>query len=177
MVTRKYMLALTALAGASVSACTTVPGMGAPAARADIHNASGAMIGEALVYQRGSDIEIKVGVSQLAAGTYATHIHTVGKCDAPKFTTAGPHWNPMGRQHGLENAMGPHGGDLPNIIVGASGTGSISFRIPSQNVTGPGGILDADGGAIMVHAGPDDMRTDPAGNAGDRIACGVFRQL
>ncbi len=171
------LIGLSLAAAMSLSACATYSGSGAPAARADIRNAWGSVIGEALAYQRGSDIEIKVGVSQLAAGTYGTHIHMVGQCDAPKFTTAGAHWNPMGRQHGLESSMGPHGGDLPNLVVGGNGAGSISFRIPAQSVTGPGGIIDTDGGAIVVHAGPDDMKTDPSGNSGDRIACGVFRQV
>lgn len=174
---RKSLAALSIATALIVSGCSTVASLGVPAARADIRNAGGALMGEALVYQRGSDLNVTLAVNGLAPGTYGTHIHMVGKCEGPKFTSAGAHWNPMGRQHGTHNSMGPHSGDLPNVVVGSNGRGTVSFTIPAQSYTGQGGIIDDDGGAIVVHAGPDDYKTDPSGNSGDRIACGVFRQI
>lgn len=174
---RLMSLIIVAAGTIALVGCSTMSGMSRPDARADVRNADGAVVGEALIYQRGGDLEVRLGVTNLAAGTYGTHIHMVGQCEAPKFTSAGGHWNPMGRQHGLESAMGPHSGDLPNIVTNVSGSGTLTFRVPAQAVSGPGGIIDADGGAIVIHAKADDMRTDPSGSSGDRIACGIFRQL
>ena len=95
----------------------------------------------------------------------------VGACDAPGFTTAGGHWNPTMRQHGSMNPNGQHEGDLPNLMIGSNGRGSLGAVIPGATIAG---LLDADGAALVVHAGPDDLMTDPAGNSGARIACGVF---
>lgn len=105
-------------------------------------------------------------------GTHAIHIHTTGKCEpATKFESAGPHLNPTAKQHGRDNPAGPHQGDLPNLDIGADGSGSIDATIPGLTLMG--GILDADGAAVLIHAGPDDYRSDPSGNSGGRIACGL----
>jgi Cu-Zn family superoxide dismutase len=112
----------------------------------------------------------------MPSGTYAAHVHTTGACNPPDFTSAGPHWNPTGAQHGKDNPAGMHKGDLPNLIVGANGRGSLEFVIAATTLTGgPDALLDADGAALVVHAQADDYRSDPAGNAGARIACGVLR--
>jgi superoxide dismutase, Cu-Zn family len=104
-------------------------------------------------------------------GTYAAHVHTTGRCDAPDFTTAGSHWNPTASQHGKDNPQGMHKGDLPNLLVGTDGRGTLEYTIAGADV---GAMLDADGASIVIHTGADDYRTDPSGNSGGRMACGVF---
>jgi Cu-Zn family superoxide dismutase len=98
-------------------------------------------------------------------------VHTTGLCDAPDFTTAGPHWNPTAMKHGTMNPQGPHEGDLPNLIVGTDGRGTLGITIPGATMAG---LFDTDGSALVVHAGADDLMTDPSGNSGGRIACGVL---
>jgi Cu-Zn family superoxide dismutase len=100
----------------------------------------------------------------------------VGRCDAPDFATAGAHHNPAGRKHGLENPQGPHAGDLPNIVVNANEEAVVDLALvrPSSETSALAGLLDADGAAIVIHATADDQRTDPSGNSGARIACGVL---
>lgn len=121
-------------------------------------------------------VRIQVNVSGLATGVgnHGIHIHAIGSC-TPDFKAAGGHFNPAGAKHGLENPQGPHAGDLPNIVFNTSG--SASYEAVTDRVTlGPGdrSIFDADGTALIIHAGPDDQKTDPTGNSGDRIACGVI---
>ena len=101
----------------------------------------------------------------------------MGKCDAPEFTSAGAHFNPAGKQHGFKNPAGPHAGDLPNMEVGADGKGHLEY-VTTQVTLGAGttSLLDADGTALVLHAGPDDDVTDPTGNSAGRIACGVLRK-
>ena len=103
----------------------------------------------------------------LPPGAHGLHLHAVGRCDGPDFSSAGPHWNPANRQHGSENPQGSHLGDLPNLDVGADGNGSVTLTVPS-------GFLDQDGAALVIHASPDDYRTDPSGNSGARISCAAF---
>lgn len=132
----------------------------------------------ATVFQAGDALQVRLEAFGMPAGTYAAHVHTTGTCTAPTFESAGGHWNPTGAQHGSENPAGAHKGDLPNMTVGADGNGSLEFTVPGATVAGgPNSLLDADGAAVMIHAKADDYRTDPAGNAGNRIACGVLRQL
>ncbi len=111
-----------------------------------------------------------VEATGLTPGAHGMHIHAVGKCDGPDFTTAGGHLNPTGKKHGLDNPEGPHQGDIKALEVGADGTGKQSFMAHSSIAA----ILDADGGAFVIHAGPDDQKSDPAGNSGGRVLCGVF---
>jgi Cu-Zn family superoxide dismutase len=108
-----------------------------------------------------------IDATGLPPGVHGIHLHAVGRCETPDFTSAGPHWNPGQRQHGLDNAQGPHGGDLPNVTVG--GDGALKTMIKAAS-----GSLDADGAALVIHAAPDDNRTDPSGNSGARIACAAF---
>lgn len=144
-------------------------------ARAELLDPSGRSVGLAIATQMGSSLTITVAASGLSSGAHGVHVHQTGACNAPDFASAGPHWNPTGRKHGKDNPAGMHRGDLPNILIGADGQGSMEYVIPGASLAGPGGILDADGGSIVIHATADDNRTDPSGNSGARIACGVFR--
>jgi len=116
------------------------------------------------------DQQTKIGVQAkgLPPGVHGIHLHSVGRCDGPDFKSAGTHWNPKDKQHGHENPMGAHLGDLANLNVGEDGTGNASFTI------GPQPLDDADGTSLVIHAKPDDYKTDPSGNSGDRIACAVL---
>jgi Cu-Zn family superoxide dismutase len=144
-------------------------------ARAELRNAGGQTVGTATFTQVGSAVRIVLEMRDVPAGAKGVHVHAVGKCDPPDFTTAGSHFNPGGRQHGTLNPQGSHAGDLPNITIAADGTGRLEST--AQQLTLLGGtnsVFDADGSALVVHAAPDDFRTDPTGNSGARIACGVI---
>jgi len=145
-------------------------------AATNLRNAQGQVIGEASAIRDGNVVRIRLDVRGLAAGTHGVHLHQTGRCDAPDFASAGPHWNPTSHQHGRLNPQGPHLGDLPNLVVGANGRGRIAFAVPVPAGTraGVNPLLDADGTAIVIHAAADDLRTDPSGNSGARIACGLL---
>jgi superoxide dismutase, Cu-Zn family len=145
-------------------------------ASADIKDAAGKKVGEAILEQVDGGLQISVTFTGLPPGMHAFHIHEVGKCDPP-FESAGGHFNPTGKKHGKDNPAGPHAGDLPNLDVPQSG--GLKVEITAKDVTldgGRGGLLDADGAALVVHEGADDYKSDPAGNAGKRLACGVIRR-
>lgn len=123
----------------------------------------------------GQGVDIKLNVKNLTPGEHAIHIHQTAKCDAPDFKTAGGHLNPEHKKHGLENPEGPHAGDMPNFKVNDKGTSKET--VTAKGVTfgdGENSIFANGGTALVIHAKPDDMKTDPAGNAGDRVACGVI---
>lgn len=170
--------------GAGLSACTTTMGEGpasagpaepgGPIAYAQLKDSSGAVKGRATARPMGDGVHVQAVIENMTPGTYAVHVHTTGRCDPPDFTSAGPHWNPEGKQHGVANPAGPHKGDLSNVVIGAGGSGKLDAHIMGVSMTGTNALLDADGSALVVHAGQDDNRTDPAGNAGARVACGVF---
>jgi superoxide dismutase, Cu-Zn family len=143
---------------------------------ASIRNSQGQLVGEATATRQGAAIHVRLTVRGHAAGTYGVHLHQTGRCDAPDFTSAGAHWNPGNHQHGRLNPQGSHLGDLPNLEVRANGTGRIDFDVPVPGGTAADAnpLTDADGTAIVIHAQADDERTDPSGNSGARIACGVF---
>src|SRR5258706_5177128 len=143
-------------------------------ASATINDAMGKTIGTATLRETSSGVLIKVDFTAAPSGTHALHVHTTGKCDAPMFMTAGGHFAPGMTKHGLLAPGGPHAGDLPNIYVPADGKLSVELLEPNVTLAaGPRSLLDADGSAIVLHAMADDYMTDPAGNAGGRIACGV----
>lgn len=120
----------------------------------------------------GTGIAIKGDLTGLPPGEHGFHIHETGTCDpAAKFESAGAHFNPEGKQHGKENPEGAHAGDLDNITVAEDGTATVDLTHAAALTAE--GLLDADGSALMIHADPDDYKTDPSGNSGDRIACAV----
>ena len=120
-------------------------------------------------------MKIALTVSDLASGQHTFHIHNVGKCKGPDFKSAGAHFNPYNKKHGLKNPEGPHAGDMENIEIGSDGTGKAEIVNKQVTLTdGPNSLFHEGGTAIVVHASPDDNMTDPAGNAGGRIACGVI---
>lgn len=148
-------------------------------AYADILNAQGSKIGTAKITATASGLEIAVSASQLAPGEHGIHIHTVGKCEAPAFTTAGGHFNPTSAHHGIQNVQGPHPhlGDLANLTIGPDGTGKAVFAVPGATLgDGPNSLFHDGGTSLVIHAKADDMMSDPSGNSGDRVACGVVER-
>ena len=141
---------------------------------AELKNVKGEKVGEATFEQTPRGVLITADLTNLPAGPHAFHIHETGKCEAP-FKTAGGHFNPGAKKHGMRSAEGQHGGDLPNVTVPDGGKAKVQFL--AADVTLKAGeknsLLDADGSSLVLHAGADDHKTDPAGAAGDRIACGV----
>ena len=138
-------------------------------------NAAGQSIGTVEMWETPGGISFRINASGLPPGIHGLHVHTTGRCDPPGFTTAGAHWNPAGRQHGFENPAGPHAGDLRNVTVAGNGVLQETVALPGVSYhqlfdAGPG----ADGAALVLHAAPDDLRTDPSGNSGARIACSVL---
>ena len=148
-----------------------------PAGSATIINSKGETMGSATLSQGPHSVTIAVEVSRLPPGMHGFHIHAIGKCDPPDFQTAGGHFNPFGKKHGLKSPEGPHAGDLPNLEVGPDGRGKIEATVGGLTLGKEGLVvlLGSNGTAVVIHAGPDDEMTDPAGNAGARIACGVIK--
>jgi len=144
-------------------------------AGAIVRDASGRQIGALQFADTYAGVLITGSVGNLGLGGHGIHIHAVGKCEPP-FTTAGPHFNPTNRHHGFKSSTGPHLGDLPNLDLPAAGTQRFEMLVPGVMLKGPNGLLDADGASIVIHAERDDYITDPAGNSGGRIACGVISQ-
>ena len=136
-----------------------------------IFKADGTKAGAVLARRAGGAIVVDVIGWGLPPGRYGAHVHAVGRCEGPGFESAGPHWNPTARQHGRLNPAGRHLGDLPNLEIGANRVGRIEFTIPGATLAG---LLDRDGASVVIHAAPDDERTDPSGNSGARIACAVL---
>jgi Cu-Zn family superoxide dismutase len=140
-----------------------------------LYDAQSRQVGTVSVTQQGRDsVRVAVRGMGMAAGVHGTHLHAAGRCDAPDFTTAGPHLNPANRKHGLRNPAGPHLGDLPNLTVAANGRGTVAGTVAATLTPGQAPFFDADGTALVVHASADDYVTDPSGNSGARIACAVI---
>jgi Cu-Zn family superoxide dismutase len=145
-------------------------------AKADLYNIRGEKIGTAIFSQVENGVRVGLDVSKLSPGVHGIHIHNVGRCDPPDFSTAGPHFNPMNKKHGLQNPEGAHAGDMKNLTVGANGTAHVEFVDPLVSLAGdvPNSLFHPNGTAIVIHANPDDEMTDPSGNSGARIVCGVI---
>jgi superoxide dismutase, Cu-Zn family len=142
------------------------------AASAAMVNAEGEPVGTVELTQRENGTSVIAKLENLPEGAHAFHIHETGECEPP-FKSAGGHYNPTMANHGFDSQAGPHVGDLPNIYVPASG--ELSFEMFNTRLEVSDTLLDNDGAAVVIHEGPDDYETDPAGAAGDRIACGVLK--
>ena len=135
----------------------------------------GALLGSVMVSEDPGGLVMNVSAIAMPAGVHGIHLHEKGLCEGPKFASAGAHWNPGAKQHGRDNPAGPHVGDLANLTVAADGTAKSSIPVAGvKTASGAMMLADADGTALVVHAKPDDYKTDPSGDSGDRIACAVL---
>lgn len=163
--------------GLALAACedksleTGAPMAGGMKAVATLRTAAGVNVGRATATEVAGGLRFTVDAKAMPPGAHGAHIHMVGRCDPPTFDTAGEHWNPTVAKHGSMNPQGPHQGDLPNLLIDTGGRGAIGATIPAATMAG---LLDADGAAVIVHVAADDLMTDPSGNSGARISCGVF---
>jgi superoxide dismutase, Cu-Zn family len=146
------------------------------AAEAMLIRSDGSAAGVATLTQRSDGLWLSVSADAPGTGTYGMHVHSVGRCEGPGFETAGSHWNPANRQHGHDNPMGAHAGDLANVTANSEGKLITATPLKGVMLSGAGGVLDADGASIVIHEKADDYKTDPSGNSGKRLICGVFSQ-
>jgi Cu-Zn family superoxide dismutase len=146
-------------------------------AKAELRNAKGETIGNATFTETAAGVAIAVEVSGLTPGPHGIHVHQVGRCDPPEFESAGDHFNPENKQHGAENPRGKHAGDLGNIDVGQDGRGTLNQTTNAVTLgSGENSLLRGQGTSLILHASADDRKTDPAGNSGDKVACGVIEK-
>lgn len=145
--------------------------------RGTLRMADGREVGGLTVTQTAAGVLLTADLSGMPAGTHGIHFHAVGQCNPPDFATAGGHFNPAMKMHGLRSASGPHAGDLPNIHVPESGSLRVELIAPNVRLgAGAGTLFDGDGSAIVIHALADDYQTDPSGGSGTRIACAVLER-
>lgn len=160
------------LATASLQAQAPAP------VKVDLKNGQGQSIGSATLSTSMNMVHIALDVKGLTPGQHAIHIHMTPTCEGPAFTSAGGHFNPAAKKHGTQNPEGPHAGDMPNFTVAADGTAKTTVMAANVTMgTQPNSVFANSGTALVIHAGADDMKTDPAGAAGDRIACGVIKKM
>ena len=167
--------ALVVSAALMLAGCATMEDKAPLSGGATLKDKDGKQVGVATLIQQPDGVRIAISGYRLPPGVHGLHIHAVGQCQPPEFTTAGAHFNPMGKKHGTQSPEGAHAGDLPNLDVAANGEGGVD--IVSKAVTlgpGPTSLFGDNGTSIVIHTGPDDMKTDPTGNSGGRIACGVI---
>jgi Cu-Zn family superoxide dismutase len=164
------------LVAVAVSAGLTCAAAAQQSTKVDMKDAQGKSLGAATLTQGTNGVNIALDLKGLAPGEHALHVHMTAKCEGPAFTSAGGHFNPAGKKHGMKNPEGPHAGDMNNFTVNADG--SVKATVTAPGVTlregQPNSVFTNGGTALVIHAKGDDMMTDPAGNAGDRIACGTI---
>lgn len=167
---------LLAMSVMTASGCATASqhGGGPVIAQGEFHDASGMQRGTVTVHQQHDGaMHLSISVDHLAPGQRGAHIHEVGQCSGPAFASAGAHWNPDMRQHGINNPMGSHRGDLPQIMIEADGTGRAEMMVPGPAAD----LFDSDGASVVIHAAADDNVTDPSGNSGARELCAVLTPM
>lgn len=173
----KHIAASVVLAATLVSGCATNgTARSAQLAAAALQNANGLPVGTAVVAGLGETLTLNVAVTGISPGPHGIHLHMVGDCTPPGFASAGGHLNPGGHQHGTDNPAGGHLGDLPNIVAGANGAATLSVPLRGTRAQVESALFDADGTAVVIHAAADDYKTDPTGNSGARIVCGVLKR-
>ena len=144
-------------------------------AKADLLNAKGTPVGTATFTEKYNGVQLELKAFNLPPGLHGFHIHAVGRCEAPDFKSAGPHFNPEGKQHGWDNPRGHHLGDLQNLNVGPGGLANVKVLVPGVTLAeGAKSLFHEGGTSLVIHENPDDGKTDPSGNSGARIACGVI---